>query len=331
MEKNFKTVEDVLADETFLAWYFSESGETVQAWEKWVAAHPEQQLLVDEAVKFMSQVQLREKELSGDRVDLAAERLNVAVKMQRDATSVVSIERSRSRWWIPVAAAILILIAGGIFWKYSLSGKETITASYGQLSQNQLPDGSEVLLNANSSVILGKNWKDEGDREVWLKGEAFFHVKKTSSHNRFIVHAYQMDVIVTGTQFNITTRDNRNNVLLTEGSVTILAKDGKTLQMVPGDFVEIKDNKLEKRTANGDAILAWKNNQLLFESTPMTNVAKAINEHYGVKVTLADEGIKTETLSGIMANNNLDVLLRSLEAAKNYKITRTDNEITIAK
>jgi ferric-dicitrate binding protein FerR (iron transport regulator) len=140
-----------------------------------------------------------------------------------------------------------------------------------------------------------------------------------------------MDVIVTGTQFNVITRYDKNSVFLAEGSVTLQTKDGREIKMLPGDFVELNDNRLRKKTANEEAILAWKNNQLLFEGTTMPEVAKIITEHYGIKVILANMEVRNGTLSGIMANDNLDVLLKSLEAAKNYKITRNDSEIIIAK
>ncbi len=56
-------------------------------------------------------------------------------------------------------------------------------------------------------------WKEGTSREVWLKGEAFFHVSKTPTKARFIVHTERFDVVVTGTQFNVMNRagkDQRN-------------------------------------------------------------------------------------------------------------------------
>ncbi len=331
MEKKFISVEDILANETFLSWFHNESAVAVEAWEQWLTANPDQQHLVDEAVAVVSQLHLKEINLPQERIDRSYQQLiNSIDESNKNVGQVFKLNKPHRRWWIAAAAAVLIIFAGVTFWKYSGERKATITASYGQLSQKQLPDGSEVTLNANSTVILGRNWEEGNDREVWLKGEAFFHVKKTSHHNRFIVHTEQVDIIVTGTQFNVVTRHNKSSVLLTEGSVTIQTRDGKEIKMLPGDFVEINNNQLEKKPANEEAILAWRTNQLLFDGTLMTEVAKIISEHYGVKVVLADEEVRNGVLSGIMANNNLDVLLKSLEAAKNYKITRNGDEIIIA-
>jgi ferric-dicitrate binding protein FerR (iron transport regulator) len=50
-----------------------------------------------------------------------------------------------------------------------------------------------------------------------VKGEAFSR-EKTSQKNRFIVHTGQLDVIVTGTQFNVSTREDKTSVLLTRAA-----------------------------------------------------------------------------------------------------------------
>jgi ferric-dicitrate binding protein FerR (iron transport regulator) len=63
----------------------------------------------------------------------------------------------------------------------------------------------------------------------------------------------------------------------------------------------------------------------------MQEVCRIISEHYGVKVTLADSSLNALTIGGMMENDNLDVLLRSLEATNDFKITRKDNEILISK
>jgi len=328
MEKIFKSVEDVLADESFLSWYYHPAPEKEKEWNNWLAAHPDQKLLVEQALATISLLKIKEEPVSQPVIESAWQRLDASIAgPSKEVAPVVQIDRSR-RWWKIAAAAVVILSVGLSIWKFTASPKTVLASNYGEVINHQLPDGSEVILNANSSVTLGKNWEDGSDREVWLKGEAFFHVTKTSHHNRFIVHASQMDIIVTGTQFNVVTREDRSSVLLTEGSVIIRSK-GKEVVMKPGDFVEINNDQLQKKPVKEEVILAWKDNNLFFDDTPMTEAAKIISEHYGVKVTLADQQVKERSLGGIMQNNNLDVLLRSLETS-GLKITKKENEIIIS-
>jgi ferric-dicitrate binding protein FerR (iron transport regulator) len=328
MKKIFVSVEDVLADESFLSWYSHGSDEKLQEWNNWLAENPDQRPLIDEAVHIIDQLP-KESGVSSSRVESAWNRLHAELdNNDKRETPVFQINKPR-RWWWVAAAAVILVFAGLSIFKFTGNRPTTLAANYGEISSHQLPDGSQVMLNANSTVTLGTNWEEGNDREVWLKGEAFFHVAKTAHHNRFIVHTEQMDIIVTGTQFNVITRDDRSSVLLTEGSVTIRSKDGKEIMMKPGDFVEINNNELEKKPANEEAILAWRENKLIFENTPMTEAAKLISEHYGIKVTLADQQVKERPLSGIMQNDNLGVLLKSLEAM-DLKIIRKDNEIIIS-
>jgi ferric-dicitrate binding protein FerR (iron transport regulator) len=98
--------------------------------------------------------------------------------------------------------------------------------AYGEIKEQQLPDATEVTVNANSRIICSKGWQDGKDREVWMKGEAFFHVRKTPLKSRFIVHTDHFAIIVTGTQFNAVNRGGRANVMLREGSVNLRTWEG---------------------------------------------------------------------------------------------------------
>ena len=71
-----------------------------------------------------------------------------------------------------------MLIGGAIFWQSSTKEQLKLNTNYGQIAKHKLPDGSEVMLNANSKLCMNKSWEGKGDREVWIEGEAYFHVKK---------------------------------------------------------------------------------------------------------------------------------------------------------
>jgi transmembrane sensor len=331
MQKSFDNIEEMMGDESFLAWFYKESDEKVKAWKNWLSENPVYHNMAAEAARELEALNTAEAPVAAFQIDAAYDKLNARLEEQdSDSVPVITMKPSRKRWWIGAAAAVLLLIAGITFFRSS-SSKPVIETRYGQVRQQELPDGSEVMLNANTTVTLGNGWKEGDDREVWLKGEAFFHVKKTAQKNRFIVHTDQLDVIVTGTQFNVRTTGDKTSVLLTEGSVTIKTSSGQELLMQPGDFVEIQNNKAEKKTTNQETILAWRDNKLNFDKTPMREVAIMINTHYGVTVNLADDSIAEKTITGMMPNNNLEDLLNALEATADFKITRMDKTILIAK
>ena len=61
----------------------------------------------------------------------------------------------------------------------------------------------------------------------------------------------------------------------------------------------------------------------------MSEIARVISNHYGVKVKLADSSISGKTISGVMPNDNLEVLVAALEATGEFKISQADHELTI--
>ncbi len=330
MGKNFVGVDDILSDEDFLSWYFRVSEEKTQAWNEWATANTQYKTWIDEAVNIMSQLHIGETNVSKDGTEAALQRLNSSLdKNLKSQTPVFKITKPRRYWW--VAAAVIVFIAAIAFWKLSGNNNHRVTlaANYGETSTHQLPDGSEVILNANSAVTLDKTWIDEGDHEVWLKGEAFFHVTKTQDRKRFIVHTDHFDVIVTGTKFNVVNRNGQSNVMLNEGSVIIRTANGKETKMDPGEFVEFKNEKALKRIAKSDSVLAWRDKRLVFENTPLSQVVTIIKDHYGVNVELADVSVSDKTISGMLPNDNLDVLLQAINATNELEVVHQGDVITI--
>ncbi len=324
MNTLFKEVSDVLADERFLSYYFKDDEHGIDVWESMMAADPGLSDLTTEAIVLLKSLPSREVPVERRQVEESLGRLRV----KRDQAPVVRLRTGRT-WWVAAAAVAVLLVAGAILFQ-QVNRRAVIVSSYGQLSTNQLPDGSTLILNAHSEVHLSNDWKGTNDREVWLDGEAFFKVAKTPEKRRFIVHTDKLDVIVTGTQFNVSTRDNRTTVLLTEGSVTLKMKNGKEMKMKPGDFVVMNDEEISMKPAMEENILAWKDNRMGFDSTSFEEVGKTISNHYGVRVIFGDEAVKQQTLSGIMKNNNLDELLKAIELMEKATIQRKDDVITIS-
>lgn len=327
MNMNNKNAEDLLTDESFLAWYFKKNPADMALWEKRINSDPEQKKLAKEAATLLQHMVIKEKPLSDAEIGNAEKRLFNSIKTS-PATPIVQLNRKRV--WLRWAAAAIFLIALGIgTYSYFNSGKPEIATAYAEIRKESLPDGSEVTLNANSNITYGKNWEDGNDREVWINGEAFFQVKKTLQKSKFVVHTSQFDVIVTGTEFNVVNRNEKTNVLLKEGSVTIRLADGTETAMIPGDFVEFDNNQLQKKTGRDKQVLAWKERKFIFEKTPMKQVVSDMKDVFGVNARFRDDAVATDSLSAIIPNDNLDVFLQSLETAKGYEIIKSDNEILI--
>jgi len=320
MSKNYAGVEDILCDDTFLSWYFKTDVRATRQWERWMAGNPGSGPRIQQAVEFLQSLHIHEEELLDSQLTHAERRL--LEKIKRAQTPVIPF---KNKWWI--AAACIAVVAVGIY--VIQAHRPALHTAYGEIKENKLPDGTEVVVNADSRMTYADGWTDGKDREVWLAGEAYFHVSKTPLKSRFIVHADNFDVIVTGTSFNVVNRQGKTNVLLQEGSVTLQTKEGKELQMTPGEFAEYSHLQLVKRPVKQDSLIAWKEHKLSFNDTPLQDIVSIIKEQYGVTVRLEGEAMTGKTVSGIMPNDNLNILLKSLEATADFAIIRKDNEIII--
>lgn len=357
MSKEFREPEDFLSDESFLSWYF-EAGDD-GSWESWMADAPDRRELVERAVAILEATRMREKPLPAGQVQRAGAALQQRIDALMESGDALMGSGDRTaagtyvskgagipayqtrptrnyirlyRRWM-AAAAVLVLVGIGLVVSRMLPVRQSQLASgYGEMLSQLLPDGSEVTMNANSRLHYFRafrNWRDGVDREVWIDGEAFFHVRKTPMKSRFIVHTDQFDVVVTGTQFNVVNRKGKDNILLQEGSVIVHPRMGEDMHMVPGDFVQWSGNELKKTPVRPDSLTAWQQHQLVFDKTPLHEVAAIIEEQYGVRVTLQDPSIGDSVISGILPNNNLNVLLQALETTSDFDVNRDGGNITI--
>ncbi|THU41105.1 DUF4974 domain-containing protein [Niastella caeni] len=329
MDLLINTIEELLSDESFLAWYYKTDPHAIIKWDNRLAHNAIERKLADEAVQLLQTITIKEQLVDAQRLMQAEARLTNATLSAENqpAGKVVSMRSRTIKWW---AAAAIIFLTSVSVWQYTrTNGQLAIQTAYGETRQEVLPDGSEVMLNANTTLDY-KKWKEGTDREVWVKGEAFFHVKKTTLKTRFIVHTGHFDVVVTGTQFNVINRNNKSNVLLKEGSV-IITSDRQDVSMKPGEYVEFNGKGVQKKDINNAQVLAWTDHKFNFENTPMKEVASLVTEFYGIKVTLADEAVASSTISGIMSNDNLDIFLQALEALSEYDVVKSEKEILIRK
>lgn len=323
MVQNYSVPEDFLNDDSFLEWVKDSDSTSVAYWKKWMQDNPDKKEMAFAARTLIESVFVKET-ISAAQVKEAEQKLFERIQTKKRSANIFTLHKKT--WW-SVAAAVLVAVVSISVWQY-FAADASVKADFGHIAQRNLPDGSEVILNANSSLSYNK-WNENSDREVWVKGEAFFHVKKTADHRRFVVHANHFDIIVTGTQFNVVNRDDKTNVMLTEGSVTIKKDDGEEIKMKPGDFVELDNNRFIKKEEKKENVLAWKERKLYFDNTTMADVADIIREQYGVSVKISDDATAAKTINGIMPNTSLDLLLSSLEATSDFKITRKNNEIII--
>jgi transmembrane sensor len=328
MRNKYNTVEDFLNDESFISFFYDADDKNNADWNEWLNNNSEKKQLADKAVTLLKAIQIKEIPEDDEQLAVAEAKIRTMIKSSKKPAKIIPI--GKKIWYWSAAAVILISLAFGLTLLFRVPSKAVqIATNYGQVKKDKLPDGTEVILNANSNIVLGKSWAEGRAREVWVNGEAFFHVKKTAHHDKFIVHTAAFDIEVTGTSFNVINENGKSSVVLKEGSVKIHRPGEPEIVMQPGDFVEFAHNQIEKKKIVKEDYLAWTYNKLVFDNTKISDVANIIKEHYGIDVKIQGDNIEEKTITGIMPNDNLDVLLEALQATQEFEINRTDNTIII--
>lgn len=208
-----------------------------------------------------------------------------------------------SQWFIGVAASILILF--GVF---SIMNNDlvTIETNFAEQKTIALLDGSEVILNAKSTIHYNEDeWED--NRTLTLSGEAYFKVKKGST---FTVSTENGSVNVLGTQFNVNSVGDLFEVVCYEGKVSVQTKVENYVLFPANSIRKINGHAAEnwKTTAT---IPTWINGESSFKSVPLSYVISALESQYNIKI---DSKNIDETLiyTGSFTHKNLRTALTTV-------------------
>lgn len=224
-------------------------------------------------------------------------------------------------WFRWTSVAVILLISGFTlyFQKDQLIYQNYHTA-YGETQTIDLPDGSKVTLNANSTLKHKRfNFEKETTREVFLDGEAEFSVKHKTDNQRFIVRTSQkLEVEVLGTEFSVFARNRGSKVVLSKGKVKVNFLNGtakRSVMMKPGDLVSLdKTGKTAiKAVKNVNSYTAWKAHRFVFDDTSLEEISYQIAETFGVQIKINSEELANRTVTGTFSADKADDLIAILQ------------------
>ena len=220
--------------------------------------------------------------------------------------SVKSIREKESE--IEVASAGDIIVNKDTLNSSDLNQKKEqfvkVIMPYGQQTSLQLPDGTTVYVNAGSQLSFPVSFDGE-KREVYLTGEAFFEVHKDKEHP-FIVYTPDIDIRVTGTEFNVSAYadDNFTQTVLVEGAVSVSKKAlfGKRIDIIPGESALFDKESESINTGKVDTgkYTSWIHGYIICKNDPVNEVVKKIERYYNRDIEVTDD------LSGITFSGKLD-------------------------
>lgn len=236
---------------------------------------------------------------------------------------------------------------GGIAYRTGKDSHEliynTITTKRGEQYPLVLPDGTEVWLNAASSLKYPVAFTGK-ERTVELTGEAYFEVAKKTIHNAnggeermpFTVKILTAsgnggEVNVLGTHFNINAYPDEKDIKTTllEGSVKV-SRDNAVGLLKPGQQAISGKNAIQiVKDADTEEAVAWKNGRFQFGGAPIEAIMRQLSRWYDVDIVY--EGKVTQRFVGEISRNvPASKVFRILEETGRVKFSIENKKIIVS-
>ena len=218
-----------------------------------------------------------------------------------------------------------------------------IKAPFGARSEIKLADGTQVMLNAGSTIKYSSDF-NSNNRDLILDGEAYFKVAKNIDLP-LIVNAGNINIKATGTEFNVKAYSDEGIIetTLIEGKVEISQKgdndEGKMLELTPnqkaiyvkefdritlGKIKEIEplavkpakvatDKLLVSLKVDVDQVTAWTQNKLIIRGENLESLCVKLQRKYNVTFVFGNEEIKKYRFSGVLLDETLEQVLNVIK------------------
>jgi transmembrane sensor len=220
-------------------------------------------------------------------------------------------------------AALLVFDSGNFSGMYSTGIGEQRTV--------RLADGSTVELNARSTIQVHLT---EHQRDLTLlEGQALFRVAK-DRQRPFVVRAGDAQVRAVGTEFDVYKKPTATVVTVVEGRVeTYDAADAPgtaAIVLTAGEQLTVLPHVVTKPTHADTAIAtAWVQKRLIFEETPLSDVAEEFNRYNRRPLVIDDGGLEKLKISGVYSSTDPASLINFLRSQNSMQVVETEKQVRV--
>ncbi len=190
-----------------------------------------------------------------------------------------------------------------------------ITTPRGGQYKLTLADGTNIWLNAASSLTYPSSFQKGKPRIVELSGEGFFEVTH-NAQEPFIVHYGDgMEAVVLGTSFNINTYtdEKATYTTLVKGSLSVQSPQEKKDLLKPGQQSVFIQGKTSIIAADIEETVAWKEGWFLFNRLELQAIVRQLSRWYNIDFDITGT-IGNKQFSGIVSkSNNISEVLKIME------------------
>jgi transmembrane sensor len=202
---------------------------------------------------------------------------------------------NRRRGWSSAIAASVALV-GALFAWNAYSGPGAIVTQPGEHRTVQLADGSQVVLNGGTKILL-----DEGDpRQLELAyGEALFEIRHNAA-DPFVITVGETRLVDAGTVFNVVGKDGALEVEVAEGAV-LYRLAGREIRLGAGEGLSRADAASEPvvTKAAPATVGDWQDGLLQYDNAPLDRIARDLGRNLGIEI-VATGGAERKRFAGTL-------------------------------
>ena len=260
-----------------------------------------------------------------------------------EKTELIIQRKKRTILWRKVSAVAAVMIPFLFLSYYTLFytapvEKATpifteIISPNGSKTQLKLADGTVVWLNSGSKLLYSDAFGKE-NRNLELTGEAYLNV----AHNKqvpLILKVGGLDIKVLGTKFNVNAYPETDNVRvsLLEGSVSMTTDnsiDSAILKPMETGVYQTNSQEITVKQGLDNNVLSWMKNQLIFTGETFEEIAKVLEDHFNVKISIQNEYLQKRCFGGDFRDGySIEKILNIMAVNGKFKYKIENNRIEI--
>ncbi|GLQ91464.1 hypothetical protein GCM10007901_04140 [Dyella acidisoli] len=244
------------------------------------------------------------------------------------------------RWLFPaLAAGLAILVAAVALPRWLSTSSDPVGTAYmttaGQQRTQQLADGSSVLLDTDSEVVV--RYSSRTRRVDLLRGRAQFSVQGNHAWP-FVVHAGSGTVTAVGTQFQVRLDDGATDVALLKGKLAIATQSANSSEqsasLIGGQGLSFDQsgNITPVRAIDMQQAQAWTQGKLFVHDWRLPQLLSEMNRYSYTKVEIADPSLQNIHISGVFRTGDQQTLLQMLQQGWSIRAKRVgDKQIVLSR
>lgn len=243
------------------------------------------------------------------------------------------------REWIKIAAVMLITLTGSWLYystkeKSDITAMQTIKVPAGQRLNLVLPDGTNVWLNARTTIQYPVSFNTK-ERTVTLDGQAYFEVAP-DKEKPFTVKTADGTIQALGTKFDVMAYSNEQEfeTVLMEGSVKVdLTVDSReSLILTPNNKAYLKNGQLKTSPVDDYSVYLWREGLICFKHETFEKIMESFQKTFDIKIVIQNTKISRLSYTGkFRIIDGVDYALRILQkdVRFNYEKNTTNHILYI--